>query len=150
MKLAIALLVVAAVALPAAAFAAESAMHPAMHPELGAKLAGKYEVPKGSPKGHGIVNLNLKAAKGKVCWTFQIAGIGKPAAAHIHKAPVGKAGPIVVPLGSSYKTKGCTSAPKKKIEAIESHPNRYYVNVHTKKYPAGAIRGQLVVGMVHM
>jgi len=64
--------------------------------------------------------------------------------------PAGKAGPIVVALGGHYKAKGCTSAPKKTIEAIESNPNAYYVNVHTAKYPNGAIRGQLVAGMVHM
>jgi CHRD domain-containing protein len=133
-------------ALPVTAFAGAAAMHP----ELGAKLTGKHEVPKGSPVGHGIVNLNLKAASGKVCWTFTIVGLGKANAAHIHRAPASKAGPVVVPLGGAYKAKGCTSAPKKMIEAIESHPNAYYVNVHTAKYPNGAIRGQLVVGMVHM
>jgi len=136
----------AACALPAAAFAATTAMHP----ELGAKLNGRHEVPTGSPIGHGIVNLNLKAAGGKVCWTFKIVGLPKPRAAHIHRAPAGKAGPIVVALGGAYKAKGCTSAPKKTIEAIESKPNAYYVNVHTAKYPNGAIRGQLVAGMVHM
>lgn len=123
----------------------------AMHPELGAKLLGTQEVPKGSPTGHGIVNLTLNAAKGTVCWTFAgIKGIDKPLASHIHKAPNGKSGPVVVPLGGAFKTKGCTTAPKAMIQAIESHPNSYYVNVHTKKYPNGAIRGQLVAGMVHM
>jgi len=136
----------AACALPAAAFAATAAMHP----ELGAKLAGKHEVPKGSPVGHGIVNLNLKAASGKVCWTFEIVGLRGAMSAHIHRAPAGTAGPIVVALGGHYKAKGCTSAPKKTIEAIESNPNAYYVNVHTAKYPNGAIRGQLIAGMVHM
>ncbi len=77
-------------------------------------------------------------------------GLGKPSAAHIHRAPASKAGPVVVPLGAAYKAKGCTSAAKKTIEAIESHPNAYYVNVHTAKYPNGAIRGQLIAGMVHM
>ena len=130
----------AALALPAGA---------SMHPELGAKLRGKAEVPKGSPTGHGIVNLTLNVAKGQVCWHFEgVTGIDKPTAAHIHKAPPGKAGPIVVPLGGAYTAKGCTSAAKKLVEAIESHPNSYYVNVHTAKYPAGAIRGQLVAGMV--
>jgi len=136
----------AACALSAAAFAATAAMHP----ELGAKLTGKHEVPTGSPVGHGIVNLNLKAGSGKVCWTFEIVGLPKPKFAHIHKAPAGKAGPIVVALGRTYKAKGCTSAPKNTIEAIESNPNAYYFNVHTAKYPNGAIRGQLVAGMVHM
>jgi hypothetical protein len=36
------------------------------------------------------------------------------------------------------------------VAAIESSPKAYYVNVHTAKYPAGAIRGQLRVGMAHM
>ena len=123
----------------------------AMHPELGAKLVGTVEVPKGAPKGHGIVNLTLNEAKGTVCWTFAgITGIGKATAAHIHKGAPGKAGPVVVPFGDAYKAKGCTKAAKSLIAAIESHPNSYYVNVHTAKYPAGAIRGQLVAGMVHM
>ncbi len=123
----------------------------AMHPELGAKLLGKAEVPKGAPAGHGIVNLDLKAAKGQVCWTFGgLVGIDKPAAAHIHRAPPGKAGPIVVPLGGAFEAKGCTTAPKQLIEAIEGNPGAFYVNVHTAKYPNGAVRGQLVAGMVHL
>ena len=140
------IIVVASLAVPAAALAGGAAMHP----ELGAKLTGKYEVPKGSPTGHGIVNLDLKAATGKVCWTFQLAGVGSPTAAHIHKGGARVAGPVVVPLGGAYKTKGCASAPKKMIAAIESNPNAYYVNVHTGKDPNGSVRGQLVVGMVHM
>lgn len=142
----LAALALSTVIVPAAALAAGSAMHP----ELGAKLLGKGEVPKGSPLGHGIVNLSLKAPSGKVCWTFEIAGIGTPTAAHIHKGSPGKAGPVVVPLGSAFKAKGCAAAPKATLEAIEANPNAYYVNVHTAKYPGGAIRGQLVAGMVHM
>jgi hypothetical protein len=121
-----------------------------MSPELGAKLTGGVEVPKGSPTARGIVNLELKSSTGQVCWTFQIVGLGPATAAHIHKAPAGKAGPVVVPFGGAFKTKGCTNAAKSLIEAIESHPNSYYVNVHTAKYPNGAIRGQLMAGMVHM
>ena len=58
--------------------------------------------------------------------------------------------PIFIPLGKAYKAKGCTSASKAKIEAVESKPNGFYVNVHNAKYPAGVVRGQLVAGMVHM
>jgi hypothetical protein len=106
------------------------ALPSAMHPELGAKLLGKNEVPKGSRTARGVVNLNLKSSAGKVCWTFQLTGVAKPLAAHIHKGRAGVSGPVFIPLGAKYKTKGCVSAPKKMIEAVESNPNGFYVNVH--------------------
>ena len=146
MRHALALLGAIAVLVPAAASA-----HPAaMSPELGAKLLGKNEVPKGSRTAHGIVNLTLDASKGTVCWTFQLVGVTKPASAHVHKGRAGTSGAVVIPLGAAYKAKGCTRAKKSLIRAVESNPNAYYVNVHNAKYPNGAVRGQLVAGMVHM
>jgi hypothetical protein len=137
-------------ALAVAAVLAPAALS-SMHPEVATKLLGSAEVPKGAPAGRGIVNLTLDGAKGRVCWTFEgIKGIDRALAAHIHKAPAGKPGPIVVPLGGAYKAKGCTTAAKAVVSAIEAKPGAYYVNVHTAKYPAGAIRGQLVAGMVHL
>jgi hypothetical protein len=141
------LLLAAALALAAPLVA--SAATPPMHPQLGAKLLGNLEVPKGAPGGHGIVNVAVKA-NGQVCWTFTVTGIDKATAAHIHKGRAGVAGPIVVPFGGTYKPKGCTTPSKATLAAIEASPNDYYVNVHTAKYPNGAVRGQLVVGMVHM
>jgi CHRD domain len=72
-------------------------------------------------------------------------------AGHIHQAPVGTAGGIVVPLfagpattqshikldGSATPIAGTTGA------AICQNPSAYYVNFHTTAFPAGAIRGQL-------
>ena len=103
---------VAAVLAPAAL-----AVPRAMHPTLGATLLGKNEVPKGSPSAHGIVNLNLKAGAGQVCWTFELAGVSKPLAAHIHTGRAGASGPVFIALGKTYKAKGCAAAPKKMIEA---------------------------------
>jgi hypothetical protein len=117
--------ILAAAALAAAVPVTALAGPTAMHPGLSAKLAGKSEVPAASMAGHGIVNLTLDSKKGTVCWTFDgVTGIGKATAAHIHKARAGTSGPVVVPFGGSYKAKGCTTN--------------------------GAIRGQLVAGMMHM
>ncbi len=145
------LLIVASISSLAIGIPAAFAAHRSMEAELGAALSGKSEPMHGPSKGHGVVNLTVNSDNGKVCWTFEgIAGIDKPTAAHIHKAPVGKEGAVVVPLGGAFKTKGCVTASKKTVAAIEAKPRAYYVNVHTKKYPAGAIRGQLHTGMAHM
>jgi hypothetical protein len=135
-----------ALALPALVLAASGSMSPV----VSAKLKGSNEAPvKGDPNGTGLVVLHLSTAKRTACWQFShVANIGKPTQAHIHKGRKGASGPVVIPLGATYKAKGCTKASKSLIEAIETNPNRYYVNIHNAKYPVGAIRGQLVVGMV--
>ena len=144
MKLyALALAAIVAVAVPAVALSS-------MHPDLTAKLAPKNENPKGPAGASGFVNLHLKADAKKVCWEFHITGLKGANAAHIHKGKAGVSGPVIVPLGATYKAKGCIAAPKATIQKIEANPNAYYVNVHTAKFPAGAIRGQLVVGMTTM
>jgi hypothetical protein len=116
---------------------------------VSAKLKGANEVPaKGDPDGTGFVVVTFNANKGTACWKFKgVAKIGTPAAAHIHKGRKGTAGGVVIPLGAAYKAKGCQKAAKSLIEAIETNPNRYYVNIHNAKYPGGALRGQLVAGM---
>ena len=128
---------------PVTALAADSIKNPL----LSAKLVGKTEVPKGDPDGSGVVNLVTTPAIGKVCWTFtSVKKIAKPTAAHIHRGKAGVAGPVVVPFGTAYKSKGCASASKSLINSILSNPGNYYVNIHNAKYPAGAIRGQLHSG----
>jgi len=135
----------AVLALPVVAFGSAQSMSPV----VSAKLKGSNEAPvKGDPNGTGFVVVHLSTTKGTVCWQFsKVARIGKPTQAHIHKGRKGASGPVVVPLGTAYRAKGCQKASKTLIEAIETNPNRYYVNIHDARYPAGAIRGQLVVGM---
>ena len=137
MKRLAALAVLVMCVVPAAALATGSATT-----TLKANLLGTVEVPKGSPTGKGTATITITGSK--VCWKFTFSGIDKPLASHIHKAPAGKAGPIVVPFGGAFKASGCTTAPSAGLaKAIAAHPSAYYVNIHTKKYPAGAIRGQL-------
>jgi len=116
---------------------------------VSAKLKGVSEAGvKGHPNGSGFVVVHLSTAKGTACWQFtNVKNIAKPTQAHIHKGGKGVSGPVVIPFGASYKAKGCAKAAKSLIGKIETNPNRYYVNIHNAKYPAGAIRGQLVVGM---
>jgi CHRD domain-containing protein len=127
---------VAAASLPALAFGSS-----AKTVRLEAKLAGSNEVPKaGGAKGEAYIQITGT----KVCWQFQdLHGFTGAAASHIHKAPVGKPGPVLVPLGAGFKKTGCTTAPAGVTRAIVANPKAYYVNIHTTKFPGGALRGQL-------
>jgi hypothetical protein len=108
------------------------------------KMTGKQEKPAGSPTGTGSATVTLNSTTGRVCFKLKWSGIGNPSAAHIHKAAAGKAGPVVIPFfGGTAKKSGCVNASKSLVAAIVKKPSSYYVNVHTAKYPNGALRGQL-------
>jgi hypothetical protein len=107
-----------------------------MHPELGAKLAGMGE--------HGIVNLQSNAAKGRICWTFELTTKGITGAS-IRDAH----GMKVAELGMHYATKSCDAVAAKALDLIESKPGAYWVWVDTKGHP-GELRGKLFADMAHM
>ncbi len=107
-------------------------------------MTGSQEVPKVSVAGNGNATITLKRTTGKVCYRLSWKGIGVPLASHIHKGAKGKNGDVVVLFGTPpAKHSGCVTAKKTVIAAIAAKPHNYYVNVHTKKYPAGVVRGQL-------
>jgi hypothetical protein len=111
---------------------------------LEAKLTGEQEVP-GPGDRNGIGHANVKVFEAKVCYTLKVKRIAPATAAHIHQGVRGKAGPVVVTLkppkdGSSS---GCVNVKQALARNLKEHPGRYYVNVHNKPFPDGAIRGQL-------
>jgi CHRD domain len=110
------------------------------------KMAGAAETPPGAPNGTAKAVVTLASKPGKVCWTFEsLSGVSNPTFAHIHVGVAGKSGNIVLPLstGSTLKTKGCVPASATLISQIAANPHGYYVNIHSKQYPSGAVRAQL-------
>lgn len=109
-------------------------------------LTGAAEVPgPGDPDGSGTAFIELNPGTGQVCWELTVSDIAPATAAHIHVAPAGVAGPVVVPLSAptSGSSSGCIGADRDLIKAIIQNPEQYYVNVHNAEFPAGALRGQL-------
>jgi hypothetical protein len=110
------------------------------------ELSGSNEVSEGDPDGAGTAYLTLNQGKGEVCFELSYFDIETPTRAHIHAAPVGANGPIVVAFFDFVApppTEGCVEADKELIKQIRQNPEGYYVNVHNAEFPGGAIRGQL-------
>jgi hypothetical protein len=109
-----------------------------------ADLAGSEEVPgPGDTDGKGTATIVLDDAANTVCYELTYEGIDKPTMAHIHTGAQGVAGPPAVTLDVTKGDKGCVSANPTTVAAIRDDPGGHYVNIHTKEFPKGAIRGQL-------
>jgi hypothetical protein len=118
---------------------------PVVHPVVAARLTASASVPKGPKGATGTARITLNTKNHKACWKISVRGIDKPLSAHVRKAPPGKIGPVVIPLGARFTKTGCVLLPKKSVVAVGSKPTAYYVDVLTRKYLNGALRGQLRV-----
>jgi CHRD domain-containing protein len=121
---------------------------------LHAKLTAKNETTgsTSTAKGHVLIKVRTD---GTIEFKTTINNKNRETfvAGHIHQAPVGVAGPIVVPLfeapaqatsarhikqsGTATPNAGTTGA------ALCQNRSAYYVNYHTTAFGGGAIRGQL-------
>jgi hypothetical protein len=113
---------------------------------LSATMTGPVEVPPGDPGGSGTAEFRVNIGQGRICFSLSVQNLSAPVTvAHIHVAPAGQAGPIVVPLAApvSGTSSGCTDVDRGLAKDILQHPEAYYVNVHTTAFPMGAVRGQL-------
>src|SRR5712691_1990286 len=149
----ICLLATCAVAAPAAGVATAKSDNGTMC-VLHAKLAAKNETTgsTSTAKGHTLIKVRND---GTIEFKTHINNKNNETfvAGHIHQAPVGVAGLVVVPLfvaptpptsarhikqsGLATPNAGTTGA------ALCQNPSAYYVNYHTTAFPGGAIRGQL-------
>jgi hypothetical protein len=115
---------------------------------LTATLTGEAEVPPGDPNGTGSARLDLMPNREQICYRLTVSNMRPATAAHIHKAPAGQDGDIVKELKapSDGSSRGCATLSSTKIMNIKNDPSGYYVNVHNRRYPDGAVRGQLSAG----
>jgi len=127
----------------AAGFSLAAHAAPASSDEIRVALSGGQEIPPvtTSASATGVINVGAdRSVRGSVT----VSGVS-PTAAHIHEAPPGKNGPIVIPLAQTGDNVWSLPDGAKFTEAqFESYKagNLYY-NVHSTAYKGGELRGQI-------
>jgi hypothetical protein len=113
-----------------------------------ASLSGAQEVPANSSKATGTATITVTGKR--LCYVITSKNLREvPQAAHIHSARKGRSGAVYVTLFAKAtplkngKVTGCVTTTATKLKAIAAKPSAFYPNLHTKKYPSGALRGQL-------
>jgi CHRD domain len=100
------------------------------------------------PNATGTAVIRIRKDAGIICYRLHAANVTLPTvAAHIHRGAAGVNGPVVFPFnapGADGNSSGCAAAPDPTLigEILGNLPG-FYVNIHTKEHPAGAIRSQL-------
>jgi hypothetical protein len=107
------------------------------------KLTGAQEVPPVTTAASGTANIKV-TADGMVSGSITTAGV-MSTMAHIHMAPAGQNGPVIVPLtkngDNGYMVpSGATLTP---AQMAAYKMGSLYVNVHSGAHKGGEIRAQL-------
>jgi hypothetical protein len=115
-------------------------------------LKGKNEVPTlagprvGDRNGRAVSVLRI--AGDQVCYSLAWSGIGAPTLGHVHAGEKGVNGDVAIPLfGTAMPdtvraAAGCVTADGDVVDALKDRPEDFYANMHTEKFPGGAVRGQ--------
>jgi hypothetical protein len=99
--------------------------------------------------GTGVADIDISSARSKLCWDIRglVGSVDDVTAIHIHSGIMGESGPVVVEFISGNQ--GCTEVGpgglirESDLRDMAEAPSNFYVDVHSKGYPGGAVRGQL-------
>jgi hypothetical protein len=109
-------------------------------------LGGGAEVPgPGDADGSGTAQVTVVPGSTQVCTILTVENLDEVTAAHIHEGRTGTAGPIAVTLAAPTEgsAEGCAETSASIVDALSEGTRSFYVNVHTRAYPDGAVRAQL-------
>ena len=115
------------------------------------ELTGEAEVNaagvpnQGDLDGTGTASVTINPGQGRICYEISVANISAPTRGHIHRAPAGSNGGIVVPFfeTGAVDLEDCVDVTRDLALEIIKSPESFYVNVHNADFPGGALRGQL-------
>lgn len=118
--------------------------HRQLHHGVKVSLSGAREVPPVSSMASATGAVRVDKDR-SVSGSIKTVGIDAKAA-HIHEAPSGANGPVIVPLAKTDTNTWSVPAGAKLSDAqYESYlAGKLYINVHSAAFPGGEIRGQIV------
>ena len=101
----------------------------------------------GDPNGTGKVRLNVNRVKQRICYRVKYSGLDMVTGSHLHKGAKGAIGREIVTLFQGNRpspVEGCVRNVRKKIiKRLKRKPAKHYVDIDSRDYPNGALRGQL-------
>ena len=106
-------------------------------------LSGAEEVPPVTTSGSGSGSFRV-AQDGTLTGSVTTRGV-PGTMAHIHQAPKGQNGPVIVPLaksGDTYSVPPGRKLTEAQMQAFKA--GNLYVNVHTAQHKGGEVRAQLM------
>jgi hypothetical protein len=107
-----------------------------------ADLKGGSQVPPVDSPGTGAAQVVADTAAKTLSWTITYSGLtGDPKAAHFH-GPAGPAenAPPVITISDKIQS-GSAELTGQQLADLEA--GKWYINIHTAKFPDGEIRGQV-------
>lgn len=107
------------------------------------ELSGDDQVPAVETEGHGSGVIEVDATR-KISGSVTTENV-PGTMAHIHEAPPGENGPVVVPLeqtdDNTWSVPDGVHLTEDQLETLKE--GDLYINVHTEANPGGEVRGQL-------
>jgi hypothetical protein len=103
--------------------------------------------PKGKvrrARGTFTATVTKSGTSGEIAWRLTFSRLtGRATAAHIHRGARGRSGPVIVSLCAPCRSgaSGRATLSPSVLQALEA--GTAYVNVHTRRNPAGEIRSQI-------
>ncbi|MBV9467892.1 MAG: CHRD domain-containing protein, partial [Abitibacteriaceae bacterium] len=115
-----------------------------------ATLNGAQQVPPTASPATGSATIVLDTVTNIITINESFTGLtGTATAVHIHDAPAGSNGPVVVDLtGVPAATSGTVpqqTATLTSAQVTDLQAGNFYTNIHTAPFPGGEIRGQFVL-----
>jgi hypothetical protein len=112
---------------------------------LTTNLSGAGEKPAGDPDGLGIASVRSLPGLGQLCYQLTVSRIELPAsAARIQLVSTGKTVVTLrAPDAATGVSSGCPNVSRALVRSVLARPTAYFLNVTTRDYPTGAIRGTL-------